>query len=101
MEQWPKDEIKVMNDESLEPNQLRIESSSLRSRADFHRKCLLGSFSYYPHKFPNCKELQAWANKKWKIPAGVVVKELNDEYFLFEFPLRVEARENQNGKMEV
>lgn len=36
MEQWPKDEIKVMNDDSLEPNQLRIETSSLRSRVDYH-----------------------------------------------------------------
>lgn len=59
---------------------------------------MLGSLCYYPYKFPSCRELQAWANKKWKIPAGVVVKELNDEYFLFEFPSRVEAERIKMGK---
>lgn len=40
---------------------------------------------------PSSSEIQQWVYKIWKIPAGVRVKEMNDEYFLFEFLSRSEA----------
>lgn len=36
IDNWLKEDIIVVNDESLEPNQFRIETSSLRSRVDYH-----------------------------------------------------------------
>lgn len=41
-EDWPKDEVKFIIDDSLDKNQFRIDANSLHSRAEYHRKCLLG-----------------------------------------------------------
>lgn len=44
IEDWPKNEIKVVKDDLLDPSQFRTETSSLRSRVEYHCRGLLGSF---------------------------------------------------------
>ncbi|XP_070054291.1 uncharacterized protein [Nicotiana tomentosiformis] len=71
LEDWPKDNVK---------------------------KCLLGSFRCPMQYSLNYSDLKQWASLTWKIPAGVIVKEVNSEYFSFEFPSRTEAERIKMGK---
>lgn len=68
-EKWPKDVIKIIMDGSLNQNQFRIDANSIRSRVEYHRKCVRGYFKQDGMKFYSCQEIQEWANKTWKVPA--------------------------------
>lgn len=68
IEGWPNDEIRLEKDDMLEPNKFHIDANSLRSRVDFHQRCLLGSFRDESLKPPSQEDFQNWATKSWKLP---------------------------------
>lgn len=52
----------------------------------FLKRCLVGRVRDLDAAIPTKEAIDSWVRKKWKTPGEVQVKELNDKFFLFEFP---------------
>lgn len=68
-----------------------VEEKSVAGNEIFLERCLVGRVENLECPIPSRSEVQKRVDLRWRMAGGVRVVDMNEKYFLFEFPSKEEA----------
>ncbi|KAG5540961.1 hypothetical protein RHGRI_020999 [Rhododendron griersonianum] len=96
---WPVNTVVVeMEGRRRRVCDVEVRAESSESNMRFLGRCLVGRLEDRSMALPEAMEVQRWAQKMWKVSAGVHVQELGGASFLFTLPSAEEALRVLRGR---
>lgn len=90
---WPTNTVEVAEKAKKRRGcDVEVRTESTQHTTRFLGRCLVGRLEEGVAELPSAMELQRWAQRSWKVTAGVQVSDLGGVDFLFTLPSVEEAQ---------
>ncbi|KAI8559171.1 hypothetical protein RHMOL_Rhmol04G0152400 [Rhododendron molle] len=89
---WPANTVAIEKGNKRRDCDVEVKVNSTQSITRYLGRCLVGNMENGVKALQSAMELQRWAQKLWKVTAGVQLSELGGASFLFTLPSAEEAQ---------